>query len=94
MNYRVTFRLSLSSVLPPIADLVKSMNASLQSFGLPDKIDITSKVIEGTLTVNRELTRKELDEVKKIITDSFNKTMPGTWNVSVDRSIASQLVEQ
>ena len=93
MKYKVIARLSLSSVLPPIADLVKSMNASLKSFGVPDKIDITSEMIEGTLTVNRELTREEIEKVKNIIADSIRETMPGTWKVSVERSTASQSVD-
>jgi len=84
--YKITATLSLSSVLPPIKELIDSMNKSLQNFGIPDKIDITKKLIEGTLTVNRELTNKEIEKVRTLITKTITEYIPGTWHIRVGYS--------
>ncbi len=98
IEYEITFSLNLANVFPEVGELVASVNGHLAMMGASDKITLRGRPIKMTMTVERELNKKEISQMKDIITaqlcDSFVGSNPVCESFRSKSGNVSQSVAQ
>lgn len=74
--YEFPVSVDLGKLDDKVGDLVKDINATLATFGVTEQIGIGCTVTNMTLSVSREATAQELNEVKRILETELNRSCP------------------
>jgi hypothetical protein len=69
--YATTLKVDLSETIADVKEITKSMNETLAACGYGEKISIGSEIELGKITVNRELTQKEIHIMEHLFEEQF-----------------------
>lgn len=83
IKYEIKLSADLGNVFPPIGDVLKDINSSLAKWGCDEQLMLRGEPFSATLTIEREATEHELEQMKRIIEDTFNDGQPA-WKVRVE----------
>lgn len=72
MKYEITVTVPAGSLFKPVAELERSLQESMDSFGVSDKIKFMTE-IPHILTVNRSLSSDEKVAVIRIVEESYRE---------------------
>ena len=71
MVYTTSIKIDLSETIADVKELSKSINETLSGYGYKDQISIGTEMEFGKLTVNRELTQKEIHIMEHLFEEQF-----------------------
>ena len=71
MVYTTSIKIDLSETIADVKEVAKSINETLAACGYTEKISIGSEMEFGKLTVNRELTQKEIHIMEHLFEEQF-----------------------
>lgn len=74
ITYEFGVRLPLAKLLTPVKELEESINSNLSTFGVEDKLSITT-VVGGTMEVKHEMTDSEIDTMRELIRSEYAKVV-------------------
>ena len=73
IKYTAEFHIDLGDAISEIGELVDSMNASLSTYGVHEKIKISSSVFNINVSADRELTHEEQEKMKTILSEQYEE---------------------
>lgn len=74
--YEFPISVDLGKLDDKVGDLVKDINSTLATFGVTEQIGVGCTVTNMTLSVSREATSQELNEVKRILEAELKRSCP------------------
>jgi len=94
IHYKIILSFDLGNAVDEVKKIETSMNATLAACGVRDKVKIRSKGLSFILTCNREITKQEKVDMKKIFEESFSGDVLGTVKVESMRKTRRQSCSQ
>ena len=76
MKYTATFRINLGKAIPAVGELTDSINATLTTFGIEDKLSVHADAFNIDVTVDRPLTETEQHQMGTLLEAEIIRAMP------------------
>lgn len=83
MTYEFEIRIDLGKAVPAIGELLDSMNDTLTKCGQDGKLKCLTSFGSIDVTANRELTKEELDKMKKVLSEHLQKSELNKYGITV-----------
>ena len=76
MRIKYTFDITadLGKVLPSVGELTNSINSTMNGFGFPEKLSIRSKIMSGSIEVDKPMTKEEIGIAISIIKKNLGES--------------------
>jgi ribosomal protein L16 Arg81 hydroxylase len=74
IKYNVICSFNVGESVPSIKNLLKDMNDILSRYGCSEQLIAKADIKVMEISVNRKLERKEIEIIKRMLQDNFNKS--------------------
>lgn len=83
LMYVIELSANLGAMVPSVGEMLKGLNNAMAGFGFSEKMMLRSRFYCLQLTVNRELTAQEENEIGQLVIEQFAKDHP-EWELRVE----------
>ena len=82
IQYKINLSFDLGNAIDRVGELVESINDTMSSCGINERLSIRSKGFSMFLSCNRKLKRNEVQLFKDLILKEFNDKF--SWNFKIE----------